>query len=76
MNQSFKMMKKYFHILPEEGEGKFVIRRNGKKYYSMLFLVVGVLAGTDLVFAIDSIPAVFAISQNKRVVLTSNIFAV
>ncbi|TSA51840.1 MAG: DUF475 domain-containing protein, partial [Sphingobacteriales bacterium] len=37
---------------------------------------VGVLASTDLIFAIDSIPAAFAISQNKLVVLTANIFAV
>ncbi len=75
-NPVYKLMKKYFNILPEEGEGKFIIHRDGKKYYSILFLVVGVLASTDLVFAIDSIPAAFAVSQHKLVVLTSNIFAV
>ncbi len=75
-NVIYKFIKKYFSILPEEGEGKFIIHRNGKKYFSMLFLVVGVLASTDLVFAIDSIPAAFAVSQHKLVVLTSNIFAV
>lgn len=75
-NVVYRFMKKYFNILPEEGEGNFVINRNGKKYYSILFLVVGVLASTDLIFAIDSIPAAFAVSQHKLVVLTSNIFAV
>ncbi len=75
-NIIYKFMKKYFNILPEEGGGKFVIRRDGKKYYSILFMVVAVLAGTDLVFAIDSIPAAFSISQHRMVVLTSNIFAV
>ncbi len=75
-NIVYKFMKKYFNILPEEGDGKFIIYRDGKKFYSILFLVVGVLASTDLVFAIDSIPAAFAVSQNKMVVLTSNIFAV
>ena len=75
-NPVYKIMNKYFKILPEEGDGKFVIRRDGKKYYSILFMVVAVLAATDLVFAIDSIPAVFSISQNNMVVLTSNIFAV
>ncbi len=75
-NIIYKFMKKYFNILDEEGEGNFIIHRDGKKYYSILFLVVGVLASTDLVFAIDSIPAAFAVSQNKMVVLTSNIFAV
>ncbi|MEI7801475.1 MAG: TerC/Alx family metal homeostasis membrane protein [Bacteroidota bacterium] len=75
-NVIYKFMKKYFNILPEEGDGNFLIYRDGKKYYSILFLVIGVLASTDLVFAIDSIPAAFAVSQHKLVVLTSNIFAV
>lgn len=75
-NIIYKLMKKYFNILMDEADGKFLIHRDGKKYYSVLFLVVGVLASTDLIFAIDSIPAAFAISQNKLVVLTANIFAV
>ena len=75
-NIIYKFMKKYFNILMDEGDGKFLIHLDGKKYYSVLFLVVGVLASTDLIFAIDSIPAAFAISQNKLVVLTANIFAV
>ncbi len=75
-NVVYKFMKKYFNILPEDGDGYFLIYRDGKKQYSILFLVVGVLASTDLIFAIDSIPAAFAVSQHKLVVLTSNIFAV
>jgi len=42
----------------------------------MLFVVIILLASTDIVFALDSIPAVFAITQNKMVIYTSNIFAV
>jgi tellurite resistance protein TerC len=75
-NVVYKFMKKYFRIVPEQGDGSFSMIREGKKYYSLIFLVVGVIASTDLVFAVDSIPAVFAISQNKMVVLSSNIFAV
>ena len=54
--------------------GKYVV--NGKRYYTSLFVVVIMLATTDIVFALDSIPAVFAISPEPLVVYTSNIFAV
>ena len=49
---------------------------DGKKYYTLLFVVMIMLAATDVLFAFDSIPAVFAITQNKMVIYTSNIFAV
>ena len=49
---------------------------DGKKHYTVLFVVMIMLAATDIVFALDSIPAVFAITQNKMVIYTSNIFAV
>jgi len=58
------------------------IRRNGKKFYTNMFVVVILLATTDIVFALDSIPAVFAIVTETRqdlrdlVIYTSNIFAV
>src|SRR5690606_25505208 len=72
----FKLMKKFLPIISNDGEGKFTIRRNGKKIYTTLFVVVVMLAVTDLVFALDSIPAVMGISQNRLVIYTSNIFAV
>jgi tellurite resistance protein TerC len=57
-----------------------VVRKNGKKFYTNMFVVVILLATTDIVFALDSIPAVFAIvteSPNKDLIIyTSNIFAV
>jgi len=59
-----------------------VIRRNGKRFYTNMFVVVVLLATTDIVFALDSIPAVFAIVTETReelrdlVIYTSNIFAV
>lgn len=75
-NIIYRLLSKRLPIVSDEGDGGFTIRRDGKKFYTILFLVVAVLASTDLVFAIDSIPAVFAISQDRMVVLTSNIFAV
>ena len=75
-NIIYKFLSKRLPLVSDEGDGGFTVKRNGKKYYTILFLVVAVLASTDLVFAIDSIPAVFAISQDRMVILTSNIFAV
>ncbi|MFI5155852.1 MAG: tellurium resistance protein TerC, partial [Chitinophagales bacterium] len=56
--------------------GQFTIVKDNKKYYTKIFVVVVLLATTDIVFAVDSIPAVFGITQNNEVIYTSNIFAV
>jgi tellurite resistance protein TerC len=75
-NRVYKIIKKIFPITHHDPEGKYTLQVNGKKYFTMLFVVVIMLATTDIVFALDSIPAVFAISQDKMVIYTSNIFAV
>jgi tellurite resistance protein TerC len=63
-------------LAPHDGDGKYVIKENGKPVYTTLFVVVIMLAAIDLVFALDSIPAVMGISRDKLVIYTSNIFAV
>jgi tellurite resistance protein TerC len=75
-NIIYKWMRKVLPIIPEDVNGKFIIRKEGKKFYTNLFMVIVLLATTDIVFAIDSIPAVFAITQDKLLIYTSNIFAV
>jgi tellurite resistance protein TerC len=75
-NRVYKLLKRVLPITPDDGGGKWKIIMNGKKYYTSLFVVVIMLATTDIVFALDSIPAVFAISPEPLVVYTSNIFAV
>ena len=75
-NAIYKILKKVLPISHDYTSGKFTQRINGKKHYTLLFVVMIMLAATDLVFAFDSIPAVFAITQNKMVIYTSNIFAV
>jgi tellurite resistance protein TerC len=69
-------MKKYLPIAHHDGNGKYVIRENGRPVYTTLFVVVVLLAAIDLVFALDSIPAVMGISRDKLVIYTSNTFAV
>jgi tellurite resistance protein TerC len=72
----FKYLSKVLPMARHDGEGKFVVRENGKRLYTSLFVVVIMLAAIDLVFALDSIPAVMGISRDKMVIYTSNIFAV
>jgi tellurite resistance protein TerC len=52
------------------------VRENGKRLYTPLFVVVLMIGITDVIFAVDSIPAIFAITKDPFVVLTSNVFAV
>jgi tellurite resistance protein TerC len=52
------------------------IVENGKRFYTPLFVVVALVAITDVIFAVDSIPAIFAVTEDPFVVLTSNVFAV
>ncbi len=72
----YKFVKKIFPVTMNDGGGKFWITENGRRLYTSLFIVVMMLASIDLVFALDSIPAVLGISTNKLVIYTSNIFAV
>jgi tellurite resistance protein TerC len=73
----YLFLKKYLPIGNTDGDGKFVIRdHNNKPLYTSLFVVVILLAMIDLVFALDSIPAVMGISRSSLVIYTSNIFAI
>ena len=75
-NKVYKFLQKFLPITTEYNGSKMSILKNGKKYYTPLFVVTILVATTDLVFALDSIPAVMGISMDKLVIYTSNIFAV
>jgi tellurite resistance protein TerC len=75
-NVVYKFLKKIVPLTQYYSDGKFTKIIDGKKHFTMLFVVMILLATTDIVFALDSIPAVFAITQTKMVIYTSNIFAV
>lgn len=71
-----KYARKYLRFSTNHHGGKFVVRENGKLFFTLLALIVILVETTDIVFAFDSIPAAFAISQHPFIVFTSNIFAV
>lgn len=75
-NVVYKFLKRIVPLTQDNTGGKFTKIIDGKKHFTMLFVVMILLATTDVVFAVDSIPAVFAITQTKMVIYTSNIFAV
>lgn len=72
----YKLLRRILPLTTEDSKGRFVLIRNGRKWYTSLFFVVVLLATSDIVFAVDSIPAVFGITQQTVVIFTSNIFAV
>ena len=75
-NVVYRLMRRVLPIVHSDAGGKFTVKKDGKRYFTGMFVVIVMLATTDIVFALDSIPAVFAISQNKLVIYTSNVFAV
>jgi tellurite resistance protein TerC len=75
-NPILKFCRRYLPISKDDQGGKFVIRDHGKLLFTPLFLVIVLIETTDLIFAVDSIPAAFAITQNEFLIYTSNIFAV
>lgn len=78
-NWAFKFMNKFLRTTNAEPEGKFMIKINNKTYLTKLSMVVIMLGMIDIVFAIDSIPAVFSIipdPNDKLLIYSSNIFAV
>ncbi|MFZ2906941.1 MAG: TerC family protein [Cyclobacteriaceae bacterium] len=75
-NPILRLCKKYLPMSIEGRDGSFFFRENGKLFFTPLFLVIVLIETTDLIFAVDSIPAAFAITQNEFLIYTSNIFAV
>ncbi len=75
-NRTIRFAKKFLPFTTNHHNGKFTVRENGKLHFTILFMIVLLVETTDIIFAVDSIPAAFAISQDPFVVFTSNIFAV
>ena len=75
-NPVLKFARRHLRITDGFHGEKFSIRKNGVLYFTPLFLVLLMIEVTDVVFAVDSIPAIFAITTDPFIVFTSNIFAI
>ena len=71
-----RLAKRYLPFTENPHGGKFFVRENGKIHATLLFMIILLVESTDIIFAVDSIPAAFAISQSVFILFTSNIFAV
>ncbi len=75
-NPALKFVSRYLPLSTELHKEKFLVRINGVLYATPLLATLVVIESTDLVFALDSIPAVLGISQDLFIVYTSNVFAI
>lgn len=75
-NPVVKFFRKFLPVIDTMHEDKFFLRKNSRSYATPLFLVLLIIESSDLIFAVDSIPAVLAITRDSFIVFTSNIFAV
>ncbi len=75
-NPALRWMRGHLAITNEFHGDRYWIARDGRRWFTPLFVVLVLIGVTDLVFAVDSIPAIFAITKDPFIVMTSNIFAV
>ena len=75
-NPALKLLRKLLPVSKNYDGEKFWTMENGKKIATPLFMVICLIALTDVIFAVDSIPAIFAITSDPFIVLTSNVFAI
>jgi len=75
-NWLIKLASRYFNILTDYNGSRFFVRNNKKTFVTQLFLALLLIESADIVFAIDSIPAVIAITHDPFIIITSNIFAI
>jgi tellurite resistance protein TerC len=75
-NPLLKFIRKHVRLSNDFDGERFSVVRDGVRFFTPLFVVVVMIGITDVVFAVDSIPAIFAITEDPFIVMTSNIFAI
>ncbi len=75
-NPLFRLFTRFVPSVPEYHGSRFTIVKDGRRYATPMLLVLVCIEATDLVFAVDSIPAIFAVTKDPFIVFTSNIFAI
>jgi len=75
-NFLIRILKRFIPVTPTLQGGKFLTLENGRRYATPLLIALIFLEATDVIFAVDSVPAIFAITNEPMIVFTSNIFAI
>jgi tellurite resistance protein TerC len=75
-NPVIKLFKKFFKVTPIIEGQKFFIKKDGILYATPLFIALLFIEVSDIIFAVDSVPAIFAITKEPLIVFTSNVFAI
>lgn len=75
-NPILRLFRKFYPVTDTLHGEKFMVKLDGKRMFTPLMMVLIVVETTDLIFALDSIPAVFGITQKKFIIFTSNVFAI
>jgi tellurite resistance protein TerC len=75
-NPVLRLFRRFMPVTEDYADDKFFVKRNGRRLATPLLIVVLVVETTDVMFAVDSIPAILAITQDPFIVYTSNVFAI
>ena len=75
-NRLVRIVRKWFPVTDDFEGQKFVVRRDGRRYLTPLALALVAVEGADLILAVDSIPAIFAVTEDPFLIFTSNVFAI
>ncbi|EIE99774.1 TerC family protein [Saccharomonospora glauca] len=74
-NALTRLVRKLFRVTPDYVGHKMLVKQDGKRHLTPMFVVIVAIGSADLLFAVDSIPAIFGITQNAYLVFTANAFA-
>jgi len=75
-NPVIRLLKKFLPLTDKAHGHSFIVKENGKRVFTPLFLALMFIEFSDIIFAVDSVPAIFAITKEPLIVFTSNIFAI
>ena len=75
-NPALRLFRRFAPVTNNYQEGKFFVRQGGRRFATPLLIALLVVETTDLVFAVDSIPAILAITRDPFIIYTSNVFAI
>jgi tellurite resistance protein TerC len=75
-NRLVRIVRRWFPVTDDFEGQKFLVRRDGRRYLTPLALALVAVEGADLILAVDSIPAIFAVTEDPFLIFTSNVFAI